>query len=90
MRLKGYLHQSIQEQHSKILVDPKHVTELVEAQLGVLQFNINTAKKSISKRIKVDPDDLDYIGKDKMGLYYFNVTDKRHPEYQSTKTWRKK
>lgn len=68
----------------------KEYTEMDEAKLGVLQFNISTARKSISKRIKVDPDDLDYIGKDKMGMYYFNVTDKRHPEYQSTKTWRKK
>ena len=68
----------------------KEYTEMDEAKLGVLQFNISTARKSISKRIKVDPDDLEYIGKDKMGMYYFNVTDKRHPEYQSTKTWRKK
>lgn len=30
MRLKGYLHQSIQEQHSKIPSDPKHIAELVE------------------------------------------------------------
>ncbi len=68
----------------------KEYTEMDEAKLGVLQFNISAARKSISKRIKVDPDDLEYIGKDKMGMYYFNVTDKRHPEYQSTKTWRKK
>ena len=30
MRLKGYLHQSIQEQHSKVISDPKHIAELVE------------------------------------------------------------
>lgn len=29
MRLKGYLHQSIQEQHFKVISDPKHIAELV-------------------------------------------------------------
>lgn len=67
----------------------KEYVEMDEAKLGVLQFNISTARKSISKRIKVDPDDLEYIGKDKIGMYYFNVTDKKHPDYRSTKVWSK-
>jgi hypothetical protein len=42
------------------------------------------AKKSIAKRVKVDPKYLEFIGKDVSG-YYFNITDKKHREYKSTK-----
>jgi hypothetical protein len=45
---------------------------------------LEKAKKKISKRLKVDPEYLKFIGKDDYG-YYFNVTDKKHKDYQSTK-----
>jgi len=41
-------------------------------------------KKKIAKRLKVDPKYLDFIGKDTMG-YYFNVLDRKHKDYKSTK-----
>jgi hypothetical protein len=46
--------------------------------------NVEKAKKRISKRIKINPKYLDYIGDDEFG-YYFNVMDKKHKDYQSTK-----
>lgn len=49
---------------------------------------VEQAKKKIAKRIKVDPKYLHYIGDDDSG-YYFNVTDKKHKEYKSTKFERK-
>ena len=42
------------------------------------------ARKKIAKRIKVDPTKLIFIGQDEYG-YYFNVMDRKHPEYKSTK-----
>jgi len=42
------------------------------------------AKQKIAKRLKVDPKYLDFIGKDNMG-YYFNITDRKHKDYKSTK-----
>jgi len=45
---------------------------------------LEQAKKKISKRLKVDPKYLEFIGKDDYG-YYFNITDRKHKDYQSTK-----
>ena len=45
---------------------------------------VEQAKKKISQRVKVDPKYLKYIGDDEFG-YYFNIMDKKHREYGSTK-----
>jgi hypothetical protein len=42
------------------------------------------AKKKIAKRLKVDTKFLEFVGKDGFG-YYFNVTDRKHKDFQSTK-----
>ena len=45
---------------------------------------LDQAKKNIAKRLKVDPKYLEFIGKDDYG-YYFNITDRKHKDYKSTK-----
>jgi mannose-6-phosphate isomerase-like protein (cupin superfamily) len=50
--------------------------------------NIQYAREKLAKRIKCRPQDLEYIGKEKYASgigYHFNVIDKRHREYKSTK-----
>lgn len=51
--------------------------------------NIEIARKALSKKHKVDPKYLSYIGMEDyeyMGKgYNFNITDPKHKEYKSTK-----
>ena len=46
------------------------------------------AKKHLALQIKVDPEHLDFIGDDKYG-YYFNIKDKKHKDFGSTKLVKK-
>lgn len=46
--------------------------------------HMEKAKQKLAKRLNVDPKYLDFIGKDNMG-YYFNVIDRKHKDYKSTK-----
>lgn len=45
---------------------------------------VDQARRKLAKHLKVDPEYLHYIGDDEVG-YYFNVTDKTHKDYESTK-----
>jgi hypothetical protein len=46
--------------------------------------HMEQAKQKLAKRLNVDPKYLNYIDKDNFG-YYFNVTDRKHKDYKSTK-----
>lgn len=50
----------------------------------ILQDNMKLARKRLSVKLKIDPKYLEYVDKDKHG-YYFNVTDRKHKDYKSTK-----
>jgi hypothetical protein len=53
-------------------------------QYIVEDSKVDTARLKLSKQLKVKPEYLEYIDKDSYG-YYFNVTDRKHKDYKSTK-----
>lgn len=49
---------------------------------------VKKARENLAKKIKANPEDLEFIGKEEYGEgtgYYFNVINPRHKDYKSTK-----
>ena len=50
--------------------------------------SVQMARERLAARIKARPQDLEYVGMERYAGkkgYYFNVIDKRHRDYKSTK-----